>query len=46
MTSTPRGGGGGSPNADVVREVAWIQHYVSGQNADEGGRGSKIPKIV
>ena len=41
MTST-RGVG---LNADLVREVAWIEYYKSGENADRG-RGSKIPKIV
>ena len=29
--------GGVSPEADVVREVAWIYYYRSGQNADKGG---------
>ena len=41
-----RRGEGGSPKADVVREVAWIYSYRSDQNVDKGGRGSKIPKIV
>ena len=31
---------------DVVREVALIYYYRSGQNADKGGRGSKVPKIL
>ena len=39
-------GEGGSPKADIVREVAWIYSYRSSQNADKGGRGSKIPKIL
>ena len=39
-------GEGGSPKADIVREVAWIYSYRSNQNADKGGRGSKIPKIL
>ena len=39
-------GEGGSPKADIVREVAWIYHYRSRQNADKGGGGSKIPKIL
>ena len=37
-------GGGGSPKADIVREVAWIYYYRSGQNADKGG-GPKSRKI-
>ena len=37
-TSAPRGGEGGSPKADIVREVAWIYYYRSGQNADKGER--------
>ena len=50
-----RRGGGGSPKADIVREVAWIYSYIgvgiqsepeSDQKADKGGRGSKIPKIL
>ena len=41
-----REGEGGSPKADIVREVAWIYSYRSSQNADKGGRGSKIPKIL
>ena len=39
-------GEGGSSKADIVREVAWIYSYRSSQNADKGGRGSKIPKIL
>ena len=34
------------PKADIVREVACIYFYRSGQNADKGGRGSKNPKIL
>ena len=30
-------GEGGSPKADIVREVAWIYSYRSSQNADRGG---------
>ena len=30
--------GGGSPKADIAREVAWIYSYRSSQNADKGGR--------
>ena len=41
-----KGGRGVSPKADIVREVAWIYCYRSSQNADKGGRGSKIPKIL
>ena len=37
---------GGSPKADIVREVAWIYSYRSSQNADKGGRGSKILNIL
>ena len=39
-------GEGGSPKADIVREVAWIYSYRSSKNADKGGRGSKNPKIL
>ena len=39
-------GEGGSPKADIVREVAWIYSYSSSQNSDKGGRGSKNPKIL
>ena len=39
-------GGGGTSKADVVREVAWILYYKSDPNADKGGRGSKILKIL
>ena len=38
------GGEGGSPKADIVREVAWIYSYRSDQNADKGGEGVKNPK--
>ena len=41
-----KGGGGVSPKADIVREVAWIYSYRCSKNADKGGRGSKIPKIL
>ena len=41
-----KGGGGVSPKADIVREVAWIYSYRSSQNADKGGRGSKILNIL
>ena len=41
-----RTGRGGSPKADIVREVAWIYSHSSSQNAEKGGRGSKIPKIL
>ena len=34
-------GEGGSPKADIVREVAWIYSYRSSQNADKGGGGPK-----
>ena len=40
------GGRGVCPKADIVREVAWIYSYRSSQNADKGGRGSKILKIL
>ena len=35
---------GGSPKADIVREVAWIYSYRSDQNADKGGEGVKNPE--
>ena len=41
-----KGGRGVSPKADIVREVAWIYFYRSSQNADKGGRGSKILNIL
>ena len=34
-------GEGGSPKADIVREVAWIYSYRSSQNSDKGGGGQK-----
>ena len=37
---------GGYPNADIVREVAWIWYYGLVQNADKGGGGSNILKIL
>ena len=37
-------GEGGSPKADIVREVAWIYSYRSSQNADKGGEGVQNPK--
>ena len=37
--------GGGSPKADMVREVVWILYYKSVQNADKGGGGQKIHNI-
>ena len=37
-------GEGGSPKADIVREVAWIYSYRSDQNADKGGEGVKNPE--
>ena len=37
---------GGHGKADVVREVACILWYRSVPNAEEGGRGSKNPKIL
>ena len=40
-----REGGGGSPKADIVREVAWIYSYRSSQNADKGGGGPKTRKF-
>ena len=39
-----REGGGGSPKADIVREVAWIYSYRSSQNADKGGEGVQNPE--
>ena len=36
-----KGGGGVSPKADIVREVAWIYSYRSSQNVDKGGGGPK-----
>ena len=42
--STGRGEGG-SPKADIVREVAWIYSYRSSQNADKGGGGPKSQKF-
>ena len=38
------GGEGGSPKADIVREVAWIYSYRSSQNADKGGEGVQNPE--
>ena len=38
-------GEGGSPKADIVREVAWIYSYRSSQNADKGGGGPKSRKF-
>ena len=40
-----KGGGGVSPKADIVREVAWIYCYRSSQNADKGGGGPKSRKF-
>ena len=34
---TGRGEEGGSPIADILREVAWIYSYRSSKNADKGG---------
>ena len=42
--SPPGGGEGGSPKADIVREVAWIYYYRSSQNADKGGEGVQNPE--
>ena len=39
-----KGGGGVSPKADIVREVAWIYSYRSSQNAEEGGEGVQNPE--
>ena len=40
-------GEGGSPKADIVREVARIHSYRSSQNSDKGEeRGSKNLKIL
>ena len=39
-----KGGGGVSPKADIVREVAWIYSYRSSQNADKGGEGVQNPE--
>ena len=36
-----KGGGGVSPKAHIVREVAWIYSYRSSQNADRGGGGDQ-----
>ena len=38
-------GEGGSPKADIVREVAWIYSYRSSKNADGGGGGPKTRKF-
>ena len=45
MTSRSRGGEGGYPKHDVVREVAWIYSYDQPKMRDKGGGGSKNPKI-
>ena len=47
MTSRTRGGEGGCPKHDVVREVAWIYSYDQPKMCDKGGAGggSKNPKI-
>ena len=45
MTSILRGGKG-CLNADKIQEAVWIHYHGSGQNADKGGRVSKIPKIM
>ena len=37
-------GEGGSPKADILREVAWIYSYRSSQNADKGGEGVQNPE--
>ena len=37
-------GEGGSPKADIVREVAWIYSYRSSKNADKGGEGVQNPE--
>ena len=39
-----REGEGGSPKADIVREVASIYSYSSSQNSDKGGGGQKKPE--
>ena len=38
------GEGGVSPKANIVREVAWIYSYRSGQTADKGGEGAQNPE--
>ena len=38
-------GGMVGTKSDIVREVAWIYHYRSSQNAVKGGRGPKSPKF-
>ena len=46
MTSRSRGGEGGCPKHDVVREVAWIYSYDWSKMRDKGGGGGlKSPKI-
>ena len=46
MTSRSRGGEGGCPKRDVVREVAWILYYDQSKMRDKGGGGGpKNPKI-
>ena len=44
MTSRSRGGEGGCPKHDVVREVAWIYSYDWSKMRDKGGRGSEKPQ--
>ena len=39
MTSRSRGGEGGCPKRDVVREVAWIYSYDWSKMRDKGGEG-------
>ena len=39
MTSRSRGGEGGCPKHDVVREVAWIYSYDQPKMRDKGGEG-------
>ena len=44
MTSRSRGGEGGCPKHDVVREVAWIYSYDQPKMRDKGGRGVQKPE--